>query len=26
MRLKGYGDSLCAPVAVEFIKAYMETA
>jgi hypothetical protein len=23
-RLRGYGNSLCAPAAIEFIKAYME--
>jgi len=25
MRLKGYGNSLCAPVAINFIKAYMKS-
>lgn len=25
-RLRGYGNAICAPVAVEFIKAYMEVA
>lgn len=25
LRLRGYGDAICAPVAAEFVKAYMET-
>jgi hypothetical protein len=23
-RLRGYGNAICVPVAVEFMKAYME--
>jgi len=24
MRLRGYGNAICPPVAAEFIRAYME--